>query len=97
VSRPSRPSPYAHGRSEIHERKGVSQAAKKERRKLGQRLRALRDERGWTQAKAAEEVGLHAVHVARVESGVANVTISTLVAFALAYGVPLRSLFEEKP
>lgn len=47
-----------------------------------------------TQAEAAEAAGVHAVHVARVESGAANVTISTLIAFAAAYGVPVHALFE---
>jgi transcriptional regulator with XRE-family HTH domain len=48
-----------------------------------------------TQAEAAEAVGVHPVHVARIESGVANPTVSTLVAFATAYDVPLRALFDE--
>ena len=50
-----------------------------------------------TQAQAAEAAGLHPVHVARVENGMANVTIATLVALASAYGVPLHALFEDVP
>lgn len=47
-----------------------------------------------TQAEAAEAVGIHTVHVARIEKGGVNVTISTLVAFAVAYDVSIHSLFE---
>jgi DNA-binding XRE family transcriptional regulator len=49
---------------------------------------------GLTQAAADEAVGVHPVHVARIESGSANPTFSTLVAFAVAYNVPVRELFE---
>jgi len=84
---------YAHGPSEIHERQDLSAAILRERRKLGKRLRKLREARKLTQAAAAEAVGLHPVHVARVESGSANVTIATLVAFAVAYRVPVHTLF----
>jgi transcriptional regulator with XRE-family HTH domain len=79
----------------MHERRALAIAAKRERRKLGARLRELRLARHMTQARAAEAVGVHPVHVARMESGAANPTITTLVAFALAYGVPLRALFDE--
>jgi transcriptional regulator with XRE-family HTH domain len=54
----------------------------------------LRTERKLTQAEAAEAVGVHPVHVSRIESGEANVTIGTLVALAIAYRVALRDLFE---
>jgi len=37
---------------------------------------------------------MHPVHVSRIESGEANVTIGTLVALAIAYRVTLRDLFE---
>ena len=95
VSRPPRLSPYAHGRSEIHERKALASTIRRERKKLGKRLRELRTLRELTQAQAAEAIGVHSVHVARIEGGIANPTLSTLVAFASAYNVPLRALFEE--
>jgi DNA-binding XRE family transcriptional regulator len=91
-----RPSPYAHGRSEIHERRPLVRAIERERLRLGQHLRGLRTARGLTQAQAAEAAGVHPVQVARVEAGSANVTIATLVAFAFAYGVPVAALFNEE-
>ncbi len=66
----------------------------RERERLGKRLRELRTARKMTQAEAAEAAGVHTVHVARIESGAANITISTLVAFAVAYNVPVHAFFE---
>ncbi len=86
-------SPFAHGPSEVWERRPLVAAIDREKRKLGERLRALRVERGLTQADAAERAGLHAVHIARVESGTANATIATIVAMARAYDVELAALF----
>jgi DNA-binding XRE family transcriptional regulator len=92
---PAGESPYAHGASEIFERKALVRTIKAERRKLGQRLRELRLDLKWTQAYAAEVVGVHPVHVARVESGVANPTFAVIIAFAVAYKIPLAALFGE--
>jgi DNA-binding XRE family transcriptional regulator len=85
---------FGHGRSETRDRPALIAAAGRERRRLGARLRVLRTERKLTQAQAAEAIGVHPVHVSRIESGEANVTISTLVSLAVAYHVSLRDLFE---
>jgi transcriptional regulator with XRE-family HTH domain len=69
-------------------------ALREEQRRLGARLRALRDERALTQEQAAEQIGLHSNHLQRLERGAANVTLATLVAVSLAYRVSVRSLFE---
>jgi len=70
-------------------------ALREEQRRLGARLKALREERALTQERAAEQVGLHSNHLQRLERGAANVTLATLVALSLAYRVSLRSFFEE--
>jgi uncharacterized protein len=70
-------------------------ALREEQRKLGERLRALREDRALTQEEAAETIGLHAKHLQRLESGLANVTLATLVAIAFAYRTPLKGLFDE--
>ena len=63
---------------------------------LGGRLRSLRKAREWTLETAAEHVHVHAVHLARMESGKdVNPTLAVLVSCALAYGVPLTALFSE--
>lgn len=53
----------------------------------------LREARGWTQAEAAEAIGVHHNHVVRMESGAANPTVATLVAMAEAYETYLAALF----
>ena len=88
-------SPHAHGRSELKERPAVMRAFREEQRRLGARLRALREDRALTQEQAAEQIGLHSNHLQRLERGAANVTLATLVALSLAYRVYIRSLFEE--
>jgi DNA-binding XRE family transcriptional regulator len=86
---------HDHGPSEVWERPALKRAIKREQQKLGLRLRALREKKGLMQEDAAEKMGVHAKHVSRMEMGDANVTIATLVAAAVAYGVPLKVLFEE--
>ncbi|WP_414639293.1 helix-turn-helix transcriptional regulator [Archangium sp.] len=70
--------------------------AKRELRRLGQRLRELRLERGLTQEQAAEAIGVHPKHMIKMEQGAANLTVATLVAASVAYKVPLCDLFPEE-
>ncbi len=73
----------------------MAKAIRRERRLLGNRLRQLREERKLSQQTAAEKMGVHEKHLSRVESGLVNVTIATLVAASVAYAVPLVALFGE--
>ena len=84
---------HSHGKSEIKARPQVMREVARQRRRLGERLRVIRDEAGLTQEVAAEAIGLHVKHLQRLERGGANATIATLVACGLAYGTPLASLF----
>ena len=90
----SRASPHSHGRSEVWARPAVAKAIAKAKRTLGLRIRALREERSWTQEQAAEAIGVHAKHIVRIEGGTANVTIATIVAVATAFKVPVAALFQ---
>jgi DNA-binding XRE family transcriptional regulator len=66
---------------------------KRERKRLGMRLRELRMHRGLTQEQAAEMIGIHPKYMPRVEAGRANLTFDTLLAAAVAYNVGLSDLF----
>lgn len=66
---------------------------KRELKRLGKRLRDARHAKGLSQEQAAELIGVHAKYMPRLESGGANPTVATLVAAAVAYGIPLRDLF----
>jgi DNA-binding XRE family transcriptional regulator len=80
--------------SEVWSRPMLLKAIDGERARLGARLQQLRSERGMSHDVAAERCGVSARHLARVEAGTANVTIATLVALAMGYGIPLRDLFD---
>lgn len=91
------PSSYTHGKSERRQKPGVEKAAAEALAKLGKRLKYLRGNRcGLSQDEAAERAGLHPNALSRIESGKQNVTLLTLVALALAYGVTVEALFDRK-
>jgi len=66
-------------------------------RRLGLKLRQIREERELTQEAAAELAGLHAKHLSVIENAGVNVTFSSLVALAVAYKVSLSAFFEGSP
>jgi len=59
---------------------------------LGGRIRSLRQRRGWTQLRLAEEVGLHRSFIADVERGSRNISILNLLHIATALGISLAEL-----
>jgi transcriptional regulator with XRE-family HTH domain len=73
---------------------------KKELKIFGQRVRALREEQGWTLEKAAERCDLDLKHLQKIEAGQLNVTFVTLVRLAVGFRTPMSALFppqEAKP
>lgn len=62
-------------------------------RKLGARIKALRDARGLTQQELAEKVGFGLDYTSSIERGRKGATIATLAKFAAALGVTLSELF----
>lgn len=65
--------------------------------RLGERLRAIRTQRGMTLDAIATDVGLTKGYLSLVENGHKVPTIATLVKLASALDVPISVLFEEKP
>lgn len=86
-----------HGQSEVRTRIALQKPIETAQRRLGLRLRQLRQERGLTQEAAAELIGLHAKHLSVVENGGVNVTLSSLVGIAVAYKVSLEAFFQGTP
>ena len=66
------------------ERPAITRAIGRAQRRLGLRLKAIREERGLTQEQAAERASIHAKHLGVIEGGKSNATIATLVALAYA-------------
>ena len=60
-------------------------------------VRTLRDKAGWTQADTAERANIDAKHMQAIEAGSGNVTVRTLVALAVAFGVDPRQLLDPAP
>jgi len=60
---------------------------------LGEKIRALREAREWTQEKLAGIVGMTSDHLSRIERGEAtNPGIQTLMKIAEALGVEVKDL-----
>lgn len=57
-----------------------------ERKRIGQRIAAIRNEVGFTQRQLAERCGLQQCHIARIEAGKYSVGLDTLAAIAETLG-----------
>jgi transcriptional regulator with XRE-family HTH domain len=64
---------------------------------IGQRLRAVRQERGLSLAQVAGAAGLTRGFLSQVELGDASASVSSLVKLASALGIEVTSLFEKPP
>ena len=60
---------------------------------LGARVRELREARGWTLERAAEETTVDWKHWQKIEKGQINLTLATLLRIAEGFGVSLAELF----
>lgn len=61
-------------------------------RKVGNRVRALRKEKGWSQDVFADRSGLHRAHIGEIERGESNVTLQTLKIIADTLGCRIMDL-----
>ena len=66
---------------------------KKIRKKFGERVRALRKERGYSQEAFADACGLHRTYVGAIERGERNVAIDNIAKIAAALKVDTGDLF----
>ena len=60
---------------------------------LGQRIRELRREKGWSQEQLAEYADMHRTYMWGIEQGVRNPSLRHLTKIAEALGVPIAALF----
>jgi transcriptional regulator with XRE-family HTH domain len=61
---------------------------------IGRRIAEIRRERGLTQEQTAERLGLQTNNLQRIELGMQNLTVRSLVRIANGLGVGLASLCE---
>lgn len=67
-------------------------AVLKHRRLLGESVRCHRKQAGFSQEKLAEKAELSTVFISRVERGVANSSVDSLVKIARALEIKVRDL-----
>ncbi len=70
----------------------MSELAEAIQRRVGERVRALRADRGLTQLRLAEQSGISRPSIANLEAGRQNVSLRQLCALALALGVGVEDL-----
>lgn len=87
------PSRHAHGQSDSRTRPDLRRALKLEQERLGLHLLALRQSLELSQEDAAELAGVLEKYLSKLERGLANPTLSTLMAIAGAYKVSVASCF----
>lgn len=63
------------------------------RKQLGQRIRAIRLERGLTQEKLSLESNISRSHIAMIESGKRDITVSSLFRISRALNILLNEIF----
>ena len=68
-------------------RRGVEQL-----QALGDRVRAIRLRRGWSQEDLGEAAGLHRTYVGHLERGEVNLSFVNLLKVAAALGIDAREL-----
>jgi transcriptional regulator with XRE-family HTH domain len=59
---------------------------------LGRRIRQLRQSKGWSQERFADEAGIHRTFAGTLERGENNVSFDSLVKVARCLGVTLSEL-----
>jgi transcriptional regulator with XRE-family HTH domain len=67
------------------------------RKFLGQRLRALRKQRGLSQERLGQRSGLSGKFIGEVERGEKSISMDSLYHVATALGVPIRALTDVQP
>jgi len=66
-------------------------------RKVGRRIRELRQKKGWSQEKLAEEAGLHRTYIGQVERGEKSIGVENLFRLAAALGVQPATILGAAP
>jgi transcriptional regulator with XRE-family HTH domain len=62
---------------------------------LARRVRDLRTANGWSQEQLATEAGMHRTYLWGIEQGRRNPSLRHLARLAVAFGVPIQSLFRD--
>ncbi len=61
---------------------------------FGQRIQAIRRQKGLSQEKLAEMSGLHRTYIGMIERAEKNITLKNIEKIAIALNVSIKDLFE---
>lgn len=64
---------------------------------IASRVRALREEQGWSQAEFGQIAGLSRVQICRFEAGEGNLTLRNLDKILDGLGLTIETLFDDHP
>ncbi len=64
------------------------------RRKLGARVRKLREQKGWSQETFAHETGMARSFTSALERGKKDIRLSTIFKLCGIFGLTIRQLFK---
>ncbi len=62
--------------------------------RFGNKIRDLRNVRGWSQERLADECKLHRTYIGGIERGERNVSLKNINAIAKAFDISLKELFD---
>ena len=62
---------------------------------FGNRVRELRNQRGWSQEEFAERCGVDRTYISGIERGVRNPTLIVINEISLGFGINMSELFEK--
>ena len=66
------------------------------KKKFGQKVRKLREHKGWSQEDLSEHSGLHRTYISGIERGIRNPTIIIVQKVANALGCNASDLIKEE-
>jgi transcriptional regulator with XRE-family HTH domain len=61
---------------------------------FGQRVRRLREAKGWTQEELAEKADIHRTYLGGIERGLRNVALRNIAKIAQAFDLSLSEFFQ---
>lgn len=63
------------------------------RKLVGENVRHLRQQKGWSQERLGFEAELHRTYISQIERGVINASVTTIETLAITLGVRPAALF----
>lgn len=57
------------------------------RKRIGKRIREIREQKGYTQGTAAQQLGISNQKLARIESGISDISYETIISLSKIFSV----------